>query len=85
MVAPAPGKRPIMKPVTEPFTNANRQAMSSFQDGRRLRKPRGTFSNSLFSLLSMFSRISAIAKTPIATVMKSIPPRSSLLPKMKRA
>ncbi len=74
----------MMKPVIEPLRKAKRQAFSSSQDGSRLRSPFGTLSSSLFSLLSMLSRISAMAKMPMATVMNSMPPSSSLRPKMKR-
>ena len=42
MLAPAPGRTPMIKPTIEPFAKAKRQALSSSQLGRRFRRPFGT-------------------------------------------
>ena len=63
---------------------AKRQALSSSQLGSRLRTPFGTGSIRALSPASMLASTSAMAKTPIATTTKSMPPSSSDWPKMKR-
>ena len=84
MVAPAPGRQPSRKPVTEPLRKAKRQALSSSQLGSRLRMPRGTGSTCASSPASMLASTSEMAKTPMAITMTSMPPSSTLCPKMKR-
>ncbi len=84
IVAPPPGRQPTRKPVIEPLRNAKRQALSSSAFGKRLRMPRGTGSTLASSPASTEPRTSPIAKTPIATTMKSMPPSSVAWPKMKR-
>src|SRR4051812_47257949 len=85
MVAPAPGKQPSRKPVTEPLRKAKRQALSSAALGRRLRKPFGTGSTCASSPASMLASTSEMANTPIAITMTSMPPSSVDCPKMNRA
>ncbi len=84
MVEPAPGNIPMRNPTTDPFTKAKRHFFMSSQVGMRLRHPLGTGSISAGSAGSMLASTSPIAKTPIATMMKSIPPSSSTRPKVKR-
>ena len=62
--------------MTEPLTNAKRQALSSSRVGSRLRRPFGTGSIETSSPASMVESTSPIANTPIATTMKSMPPSS---------
>src|SRR5919197_1749782 len=81
---PAPGKTPIKKPVIEPLKKAKRQAFSSCQLGNRLRNPRGTGRGFASTPASMLASTSAIAKTPMATTMKSMPPSREAWPKVKR-
>ena len=82
MVAPAPGRMPIRKPVMEPLRKAKRQAFNSSQLGSKFLSPRGTGSMRALSPASMLASTSAIAKTPIATTMKSMPPSNSERSKM---
>ena len=51
---------------------------------QQIAQPFGTGSICALSPASMLASTSAIAKTPIATTMKSMPPSSSDWPKMKR-
>ena len=74
----------MRKPTTEPFTNAKRHRFMSSQVGSRFLRPLGTGSISAGSAGSMLPSTSPIAKTPMATMMKSMPPSSSTRPKVKR-
>ena len=78
MVEPAPGRIPTMKPTNEPLTNAKRQSFMSCQVGSRFFKPFGTGSMPAGSCGSMLARTSPIAKIPMATTMKSMPPSSAV-------
>ena len=74
----------MRKPTTEPFTNAKRHFFMSSHVGMRFLHPFGTGSISAGSAGSMLASTSPIANTPMATMMKSMPPSSSTRPKVKR-
>ncbi len=70
--------------MTEPFTNAKRHRRMSSQVGIRFFNPFGTGSISAGFTGSMLPSTSPTANTPIATITKSMPPRSCTWPKVKR-
>jgi hypothetical protein len=77
IVEPAPGRTPMTNPTSEPLRNANRQSLKSCQVGIRLRNPFGTGRICAASVFSRLPNTSPSANTPIATMTKSMPSRSS--------
>ena len=80
MVEPAPGSTPMRKPTTEPLTKAKRQSFRSCQRRQQVAQALRHRQHRRRALaLSMLASTSPIAKTPIATTTKSMPPSSSML------
>jgi hypothetical protein len=75
---------PMKKPISEPLRKAYLQSFMSCQVGSRFFRPLGTGSMSSGFSGSMLDITSPTAKMPMATMTNSMPPSSSVWPKVKR-
>ena len=70
--------------MIDPFIKAKRQSFKSCRVGNKFFRPLGTGNMSSGFSGSILAITSPTAKIPIATITKSMPPSSSVWPKVKR-